>query len=174
MNCTNCNNPLAEGSKFCVKCGQKVSTETKPVSEQKTGKKSTLTSVVSVIVFILAIGVGRYLTQEATTPSATELASKGATEAKASLTLPKRLDDVTTLVDITSEQNSIHYHYILNDIDTTQISNSLLKNNLTPSVCQNADTKNLLDKGIEMDYSYNVENSSESFFVSITKADCLQ
>jgi hypothetical protein len=174
MNCSKCDNQLLDGANFCNKCGEKAAAESTPVSVEKKGKKSTLTSVVSTTIFILAIGVGRYLTQGATAPSVTELASKGAAEAKASLTLPKRLNDVTTLVDITSEQNTIHYHYVLNDVDVSKISDSLLKNNLTPSVCQNVDTKNLLDKGIDMGYSYNIENASESFFVSITKSDCSQ
>lgn len=173
MKCKKCGNELEVNTKFCGKCGDKVITEVKPVSEQKTEKKSPLASVISVIVVILAIGVGRYLTQGAFSASPRDLAVQGVSEAKASMILPSKIDEGTTLVDMTAEGNSIRYHYILSGIDTNDISNTSLKNYLAPSVCKNKDTRNLLDRGVGMEYSYVVENSSENFFISITKADCI-
>jgi len=173
MKCKKCGNELEANTKFCGKCGEKVITETKVVSGQKIEKKSPLASVVSVIVVILAIGVGRYLTQGAFSTSPRELAIQGVSEAKASMTLPSKIDEGTTLVDMTAEASSIRYHYILSGIDTSSISNTSLKDYLAPTVCKNKDTRNLLDRGVGMEYSYVVESSSESFFVSITKADCI-
>jgi len=180
MNCKKCDNKLEEGAKFCNKCGEKVIAETTPVSTEKTGKKSTLSSVVSVIVFILAIGVGRYLFTSPTNPSTqnggystTELASETVKQVKSSTTFPNKLDEATTWVDITAEQNAIRYHYVLSGIDTSSLSNEYLKSYLGKSICENKDTKNLLDRGLSMEYSYMVENTTQSYFVSFTKADCL-
>lgn len=185
MNCKNCGNKLEEGAKFCNKCGDKVVAEPAPVSAKKIGKKSTLTSVVAVIVFILAIGVGRYLTQGAftsstnpstqnSTYSTSELANEAVRQVKASTTFPNKLDEATTWIDITAEGSAIRYHYVLSGIDTSSLSNTYLKNYLGPSICQNKDTRSLLDRGVGMEYSYAVENSTQSYFVSFAKADCSQ
>lgn len=184
MICTKCNNEIEAGAKFCAKCGQKVISETKPVSEQKTGKKSVLTGIVSVVVFILAFGVIRYLTQETLSPSTnsntpnstystSELVTETVKQVKSSMTLPNKVDAATTLVDITAETNAIRYHYILSGIDTNSLSNAYLKNYLGSSICQNKDTKNLLNQGINMEYSYIVENKTQSYFIIFNKADCL-
>jgi hypothetical protein len=181
MNCKKCNNPISNDTKFCAKCGEKVISESKPVSEQKTGKKSALTSIVSVVVFILAFAVVRYLTQQTISPSTNsssqsvaELATEAVRQVKASTTFPNKLDAATTWVDITAEQNAIRYHYVLAGIDTSSLSNAYLKNYLGSSICQNKDTRNLLDRGVGMEYSYAVENTAQSYFVSFTKADCSQ
>lgn len=185
MNCKKCGNKLEEGAKFCNKCGEKVVAESAPVSAEKTGKKSTLTSVVSVIVFILAIGVGRYLTQGAFTSStspntqdsnysATELANEAVRQVKSSTTFPNKVDEATTWTGITAEGDAIRYYYTLSDIDTSSLSNAYLKNYLGTSICQNKDTRNLLDHGVGMQYSYAVENSTQTYFVAFTKADCSQ
>ena len=83
------------------------------------------------------------------------------------------MDEVTTRVDITAEPTAIRYHYVLSGVDTSELSNAYLKNYLGSSICENADTKNLLNQNINMEYSY-VVDSGERYFVSFTKADCLQ
>lgn len=184
MNCKKCNNPISDDTKFCVKCGQKVISETKSVSEQKPRKKSIFTVIVSVAVFILAFGVVRYLTQEALSPSTNgniqnstystaELVTDTVKQVKASITLPNKVDTATTLVDVTAETNAIRYHYILSGVDTSSLSNAYLKNYLGSGLCQNKDTKNLLDQGINMEYSYVVENTTQRYFIIFNKADCL-
>jgi len=152
---------------------------TEPVSSKKKGKKSIFVGVVSVIVFLLAFGVVRYLTQEAFSPasnsssySKTELVNQTVEEVKASMSLPNQIDEATTLVDITAESNAIRYHYVLSSVDTSKLTNDYLKNYLGSSICENKDTKNLLNQGIDMEYSYTVENSAEKYFVSFTKTDC--
>lgn len=183
MNCKNCNNELNDSTKFCAKCGQKVneeikSEEIKSTSEQKTDKKSTLTSIVSVVVFILAIGVGKYLIQGDSSTgnnsqSKVEIINQAVKEAKLSITLPSQLDSATTLTDITAETNAIRYHYILANIDTSSVSNESLKSYLKTSICGTEATKNLLNRDINMEYSYTVENIAQSYFISFNKADCL-
>lgn len=102
-----------------------------------------------------------------------ELVTETVKEVKASMTLPSKLDEVTTLVDVTAEPSAIRYHYVLSGVDTSKLSNTYLKNYLGSSICENADTKNLLNQNINMEYSY-VVDSGERYFVSFTKTDCLQ
>ena len=190
MKCKKCGSELNQKSKFCGKCGNKteeeiLSTDTAQQKKITVEKKSPLASIVSVIVFILAIGIGRYLTQGAFSPttnsntrnstySNTDLINQTVKEVKANITLPNHIDKATTLVDITAEPSAIRYHYVLSDVDTTNFTNDSLKNYLGTSICQNKDTKNLIDQGINVEYSYVVENTEQSYFVSFTKTDCLQ
>lgn len=104
--------------------------------------------------------------------SKTELINQAVREVKAQLPLPYKLDQVTTMVDVTAEPGAIRYHYVLSGIDTSKITNELLRNSLGPSICQNKDTENLLSQDINMEYSYSVENSAQKYFVSFTKTDC--
>lgn len=176
MICNNCQTKIPDNAQFCNKCGQKIDNMARPISNQKKGGRSILVSVVSVIVFLLAFGVVRFLTQEAISlpdsNSRIELVKQTVKEVKASMSLPNQVDEATTLVDITAELNAIRYHYILSGLDTSDLSNDYLKNYLSKSICQNKDTKGLLDQDIDMEYSYSVENSTEKYFVSFTKTDC--
>ena len=132
----------------------------------------------SVVVFILAIGVGRYLTQgifssSISPQSKVEIINGAVRDAKASMVLPSHLDSVTTLTDITAEPDAIRYHYTLSNADVSNLSNDYLKNYLKTNICETAETKNLLNRDINMEYSYIVENTTQSYFVSFNKADCL-
>ena len=101
-----------------------------------------------------------------------ELINQAVREVKAQIPLPYQLDQVTKMVDVTAEPGAIRYHYILSGVDTSKITNSLLKNSLAQNICQNKDTKSLLNQDINMEYSYSVENSTQKYFVSFTKTDC--
>tara|TARA_B100000745_G_C20151287_1_gene394707 strand:- start:3079 stop:3633 length:555 start_codon:yes stop_codon:yes gene_type:complete len=184
MNCSNCGNTISEDTKFCGKCGQKLDTATKAVSQSESGeKKSWVGGAVTVIVFILAFVAFRYLTQEAISPSPNlsnqnsteraELITDTVQEIKSTTALPARLDEVTMWNDVTAQPNAIRYHYTLNDVDTSSLSNSYFKNYLGPTLCSNQDTRYILDQGIGMEYSYAVQGSSQSYFISFTNADCL-
>ncbi len=124
-------------------------------------------AVAIVIIFFVAVGIDLSF-------SKANLINEAVREIKAEMTLPNQIDETTTLVNITAEPNAIRYHYILSDIDTSQFTNSYLKNYLGSNICENADTKNLLNYEINMEYSYSVEGSAQKYFVSFTKNDCLQ
>jgi len=183
MKCTKCNNELEAGAKFCVKCGQKVEVATKAEPKESGGKKSWLGGAVTIVVFILAFVVFRYLTQEAISPSPNlsnqtgteraELIADTVREIKSQTALPSKFDEVTVWNDVTAQPNAIRYHYTLVGADTSNLSNSYLKSYLGPSLCSNQDTRYILDQGIGMEYSYAIQDSTQSYFVSFTKADCL-
>lgn len=185
MKCENCNNEeIVEGVKFCGKCGEKINfskaVEDVKIHHKKTEEKSsTGTRVISFIVFILAIGVSRYIAQEVfpssssvdlTTPKSI---NEIVTGIKAKTILPNKLDEVTTLVDITAEPSAIRYHYVLEGADTSALSNSAFRDLLLPKLCENSDTRaGLLDKNVGMQYSYVVKETGESYYVAFTKNDC--
>lgn len=111
-------------------------------------------------------------TQTTGTYSKADLISDTVRQIKAEMVLPNQLDEVTKLVDISAQPDAIRYHHTLSDVDTSSLSNTYLKNFLISDICGNADTKNLLDEGINMEYSY-IVNTGERYFITFTKADCL-
>jgi hypothetical protein len=103
----------------------------------------------------------------------TELIQEAVKEAKSDLTLPYQVDEITTLVDMTAEPNSIRYHYVLSGADTENLTNSQLKTHLRSGICGNEDTRSLLQQGINMEYSYSVNDRTNAYFVVFDKSDCL-
>jgi hypothetical protein len=183
MHCAQCGNKVEDEVKFCNKCGSSVELLNKDVSgaapSEPRKSKTFLVGIVSVLAFIIAFGVGKYITQEAvSTFSKTETSSKqeiidqSVREVRSSTVFPSALDEVTTWTGITGNENGIRYQYTLHDIDESQVSNLVLKNMLTLAVCQNVDTRSILDAGINMEYSYAVLGSSQNFFVSVSELDC--
>lgn len=103
--------------------------------------------------------------------SKADLINETVREIKAEMVLPSQLDEVTKLVDISAQPDAIRYHYVLSGVDTSSLSNAYLKNFLVSDICGNTDTKNLLNYGINMEYSYTVD-TGERYFITFTKADC--
>jgi len=91
---------------------------------------------------------------------------------KEKITLPKQVDENTTMTDITAEGTTIRYHYLLSNIDTSGFSDELLKDSLISDVCQSESIKNLFDQGINEEFFYRVKDSSQTFLVHFTKSDC--
>lgn len=107
------------------------------------------------------------------TYSNTEIINNAVKQIKDSKPLPYKIDAVTTAVDITAEQNAVRYHYLISDFDTSNLTDDFLKKDLLSSVCNNEGGKVVLNKGINIEFSYTVKNSPETFFISITREDCL-
>lgn len=101
-----------------------------------------------------------------------ELAAQAAQEAKSSTTLPYDLDDVTRFTDITSSDNNIQYHYTIHDADTSSVTGETLYNSVQPSVCANTSTKNLLERGIDLEYIYTINENGGGYSFIITNSDC--
>jgi len=183
MYCKNCGQKNDEGAKFCVKCGtvaeakQTAEAPAITVADEKPKSfrmsKTTLGGTLSTLVFIAAFVGVRYLVNQSFSPSTQDLVHQAVQHVKDTTSFPSQIDSVTTATGITEEKNTIHYHYILHDVDSDQISNTALKNVLVPFLCQNSDTRVILDKGISVNYSYHVENSTQNYFVSVTQTDCI-
>lgn len=149
----------------------------------KTFDKMFFFAIIAIPIVIYSLGfIGSAMPEDSTgqqsieansTLSTGDLIKETVKEIKAEMVLPNQLDEVTKLVDITAQPSAIRYHYELSGVDTSKLSNNYLKNYLSSSICENADTKNLLNQNINMEYSY-VVDSGERYFVSFTKADCLQ
>lgn len=101
-----------------------------------------------------------------------ELIRQTVQQAKAEYVLPYKLDQVTTIVDITAEDNAIRYHYVISGGAVDMVTNEALTQNVRPSICNNPDTRAILDQDIHMEYSYSIADSSQKYFVKLTKADC--
>lgn len=92
---------------------------------------------------------------------------------KAEISVPVQVDATTTIVDITAEENAIRFHYVVNNIDTTQLTEENLKKIGKAIACQDEGIRLILDDGINMEFSYNVENSDQTYFISVSEKDCL-
>lgn len=91
---------------------------------------------------------------------------------KSDNTLPHKVDDRSTLTDITPEHNAVRYHYTLSNIESMQVDNEILKEGLVTLVCNTDFAHSLFGRNISLEYSYIVENSSDTFFVTLSQGDC--
>lgn len=131
---------------------------------------STLVLFFAAIKFdVYRIKTGRYLSH-----TKKEFIESIIQVAKSDYTLPRQIDEYTKIVDITPESNAIRYHYVLSGVDETKLSNVNFKEYLTNTACDNPDTVKIFDEGIALEFSYIVDNSSQTYFVTLTKSDCLQ
>lgn len=143
-----------------------------PTYEQAAQKKRNVLMPVLISTIVSILGIILLITLIKVTGFGKVDTTKLAAETKTKLHVPTKVDDYTTLTDITSSENAVIYHYVLSGIDETKITNKDLKSSLASSLCKETDTRVLLDKNISMQYNYTVENSPATFQIIITKADC--
>lgn len=110
--------------------------------------------------------------QGETSNSKEELIQQIVESAKSQTTFPVELDSVTTMVDITAESNAIRYQYILHDLETSALSDEYFKNSIILSLCGNKNLTSILNEGINLEYSYTVKDSQQTYFTYFTKTDC--
>lgn len=171
MDCNKCNNPIPVGAKFCDKCGQKVTNrENTPVLEDK--KPSHLRIIGSVIGFLIASVLAAYLTGNLSPSTKAEIIDKVIKDAKSSMPLPYKIDEMTTVVAITPESNAVRFHYVLSGPNASSPSEDDLRDYLSSGICQVKDSKKILDQGINLEYSYFIKDTSDSFIISFSQKDC--
>jgi len=103
-----------------------------------------------------------------------ELIQQTVKEFKEEVELPSQIDELTILTDVTAQENAIRYQYtVSSQTDTSVLSNDVIKDSLVENICKNNDIVDLLRKGIDLEYSYKVENSEQTYFVTFKYADCL-
>lgn len=94
-------------------------------------------------------------------------------QVKGSMVLPYQADEVTTAIDITAETNAIRFHYLLANVDLTSITNEYLKSYLITKTCTDEKSKKILNQGINIEYSYTIKDSPQTFLISFAKEDCV-
>ncbi len=103
-----------------------------------------------------------------------ELIQQTVKEFKEEVELPSQIDELTMLTDVTAQENAIRYQYtVSSQTDTSVLSNDVIKDSLVENICKNNDIVDLLRKGIDLEYSYKVENSEQTYFVTFKYVDCL-
>ena len=133
--------------------------------------------IVGILAFIGAYVGARYLTEQGVsavtnTPSKQEIIHQAVDIANSQTTFPQELDAITIFTGIKEDTGAIRYEYVLHDLDGADVSDVSLRNMLTPSVCQNQSTRALLNKDINLEYAYQVRNSSDTYFVVLNKSNC--
>ena len=88
--------------------------------------------------------------------------------------LPDKMDNYTTLTDITAENNTIIFKADMNDFDFGDLSQAevteILKEAIiTQGVCGD---KHIFDRNISVKYIYTDLTTDQIYTVVITKADC--
>ena len=138
---------------------------------KKVEKKKTL--LLPIIICIIAIAVAIFVVSS-TSKTNEELIQQTVKEFKEEIELPSQIDELTMLTDIIAQENAIRYQYtISSQADTSVLSNDVIKDSLVENICKNNDIVNLLRKGIDLEYSYKVEDSEQTYFVTFKYADCL-
>ena len=138
---------------------------------KKVEKKKTL--LLPIIICIIAIAVAIFVVSS-TSKTNEELIQQTVKEFKEEIELPSQIDELTMLTDIIAQENAIRYQYtISSQADTSVLSNDVIKSSLVENICKNNNLVNLLKKGIDLEYSYKVEDSEQTYFVTFKYADCL-
>ena len=126
---------------------------------------------ITLCIAVLAIAI---FVVSSTSKTNEELIQQTVKEFKEEIELPSQIDELTMLTDIIAQENAIRYQYtISSQADTSVLSNDVIKDSLVEDICKNNNLVNLLKKGIDLEYSYKVENSEQTYFVTFEYADCL-
>jgi hypothetical protein len=93
---------------------------------------------------------------------------------KAAVSLPKRLDDVTTWTDVKAEVGDIHYFYTIDaSVDPSQLTVDVLKPVVQSQVCAIPSAAAALKDDIDFDYTYAFDGSTTTYEFALTGDDCV-
>ena len=126
-----------------------------------------------IIICVAALAIAIFVVSS-TSKTNEELILQTVKDFKEEVELPSQIDELTILTDVTAQENAIRYQYtVSSQTDTSVLSNDVIKDSLVENICKNNDFVDLLKKGIDLEYSYKVENSEQTYFVTFKYADCL-
>lgn len=148
-----------------------------PPAPQPPRKKVPLAVKIIVPVVSLLVAFGAYWGVRAafdalSGPSKQMLIEKGVEEALDTFDPPRQIDEVTVLTGVTAEQDAIHYHYTLVDVDPSVVTQEVLEGVVLPGLCSTKETRQVLDQDIAMKYTYTVESTGDVYAMEFTKSDC--
>ncbi|MBB5633033.1 hypothetical protein BKA04_001256 [Cryobacterium mesophilum] len=138
-----------------------------------TTRKRILIGVISAAV-ALATAFGVYLALGAFLPnnSTDDLIAKTVQEMKDTNQFPAQIDEITRLDDVTAEPSAVHYHYTITDTDPADVSEQALKDSVLLQLCSTEETRRILDRDIQMKYSYDFDGFDDSYHLEFSKSDC--
>lgn len=97
---------------------------------------------------------------------------KTVSDIKTKLSLPTKVDEYTTLTDVTNDNGAIKYQYTISGINTDSLTNESLKKSVSAKACSDTSVTTLLNQNVKLEYAYIVADSQNSYSFSIVKADC--
>lgn len=143
-----------------------------PPPKQSRGKR-VLISLLGVVVAVVVAFLVRQALTAAFSDSTEEKVSKAVVQIREQSDLPKQVDSVTSWTGVEAEGNAIHYDYtVSSSVDPASITESAIRDSVGPTLCSNSDTKDLLDEGVDMRYTYAFDGTSKTLDTTFTKADC--
>lgn len=91
---------------------------------------------------------------------------------KTKVSLPVKLNDSITLLDISAEPTAIHYFYEIVGLTENKITESELKNLAVLSNCGDENLKKIIISGIDANITYTDSSTKNSSMVNVTSKDC--
>jgi len=141
---------------------------------QSATRTRIIIAVAGVLVAILAAVGVRLLFQAFAGDSKQEAIAKTVEQVKEENTLPMQVDAITSWDDVTAESEAIHYHYTVTgtEAETAGITEDAIEQTVLPTLCSTEETRDILDRDIGMNYSYEIESTGDTYDLAFTKADC--
>ncbi|NUU06615.1 hypothetical protein [Leifsonia sp. C5G2] len=142
---------------------------TTPVPRRRT-KAIALAAVVAV-----AACAGAYFAVEGITrPNSTEAKiARTVDRIEKQAELPRKLDAVTTWTAVEAEKSGIQYRYRVElPAGARAVVESDVRDMLVSRACGIAETRDVLDDGVHLDYEYTMTNGNPTVNTRITAKDC--
>jgi hypothetical protein len=141
--------------------------------------RKALGALLTLIIGVVGFVVAREIIHTASAPRATNVADQveeGFKHAVAQIraTLPKKVDNATTLTDVSSAGMVLTYHYIVDSNNYELLPNfmQIAQRATTSLVCNTEDMKEAMKAGAAYEYSYSDGNSKSLGGFVVTSADC--
>lgn len=174
MFCEKCGKLIEEDSSFCVQCGNKVIEDRKQATTQKTTTGKNYASIlVGIVVFLLMFFLVKYVVQKGFSNNDLEKVIAEASE-EINKDLPKDIDKITQLTSTIASGKELTYLYKIT-ADQTLTQNDLnysVKSTIINNVCTTSDTKDLLDLGAGLIYSYYDNQGKHIGKIDVHRSDC--
>ena len=132
---------------------------------------SILLSILAIFVVLIVIGIA-YNASSNSSSSPESIVTSAVEQYKATNSLPQKVDDITTLTDVTADGGTLQYHYDVSGADTSNLTEATLYGALQPKLCSNTDTRSLLNSGVVMQYLYTVTETGQQYTINIRSNDC--
>jgi len=156
-----------------IQNGEKIEKTRFAAAEPTTALVIACLGIAVLIIYYIGVGVNSASSSyQSSSTSLDDTTAQLVASAKLQTHLPEKIDDVTTLTDITSSGSDIQYHDTIAGADPTAITESELYTIDKPAVCGNSDLASYLQEGIGFQYIYTVAETGAQYTVTITSSDC--